>query len=137
MFKYLAAISLVAAKGGRKANKASKVCVNNDAGFVMNYKLVDLASGTESPETGKFPINQHICRDLGEVVPDIEEGDILEISVHAVAGLTKNADTPLKYSADAGTLIYKCTGATLTYSCKLENPEDSSKLAELNDDDQE
>ena len=48
MYKFAAAIGLATAG---KAVPGSKVCVNNDAGFVMNYHLTDLITGNESPNT--------------------------------------------------------------------------------------
>lgn len=43
----------------------------------------------------------------------------MNVVVAATAGLTKNTDFPAVYDPSAGTLSYRCTGATLTYSCKL------------------
>ena len=101
---------------------ASRVCVNNDAGFVMHYHLTDLVTGNESPNTGDYPINQKICRDLSaDVIPDLQEGDIIQVNVHANWGVDHVADTPVQYKPGAGTRIYRCTGATLTYKCELEN----------------
>ena len=65
MFKYLAAIALVTA--GDKANKAKRVCVNNNAAFNLYWKFVNQISGTESPTSGDYPINQSRCMDIKDV----------------------------------------------------------------------
>ena len=119
MFKYLAAIALVTA--GDKANRAKRVCVNNNAAFNLHWKFVNQNSGNESPDSGSYPINQSRCLDITNV-PNVNNGDFLNVKVSAIAGLTKNLDTGVIYDPNAGTAVYQCSGATLTYSCKLQTP---------------
>ena len=119
MFKYLAAIALVTA--GDRASKAKRVCVNNNAAFNLHWNFVNQFSGNVSPDSGSYPINQSRCMDITDV-PNVESGDFLNIKVAAIAGLTKNLDTGVIYDPNAGTAVYQCSGATLTYGCKLQTP---------------
>jgi hypothetical protein len=38
--------------------KVEKVCVTNDAGFVLNWQLTDLNVNTQSMNSGNYPIDQ-------------------------------------------------------------------------------
>lgn len=126
MFKIITAAGLACAQEqfyfdeiDSKATEASKVCIENRAGFVMNYKFSNLNSGVESRKTANYPILQMKCLDIADSVSDIEEGDILEARVKALGGVEKPADPPIRFRLNSGTLIYRCTGATLTYGCHM------------------
>ncbi len=59
---------------------------------------------------------------------ELAEGDFVQLMVHAVAGVTKSADTALIYRASpATTVTYTCNGTTLNFECKL-NGEVSTDL---------
>ena len=50
----------------------------------------------------------------------LQDGDFIETYIHAVAGVTKSADTALIYHATAGvTVTFTCRGTTLNFSCTL------------------
>ena len=53
-------------------------------------------------------------------IMNLKEGDFIETYVHADGGVTQSVDTAIIYQASpAITVSYTCTGATLTYNCRL------------------
>lgn len=96
----------------------SKACVTNSAGFVLHWWYEDLNNQTESPYSDNYPIDQTKCMDID--IQNMHEGDYIIVNVHADLGLTKEADTPIIYDSTGPVLTYVCTGATLTFNCRLE-----------------
>ena len=118
MFKALALISSSYLAVAGPAPKGSKICISNMAGFVMHWHTNDLVTGESSPETDHYPIDKIKCQDITEI-PNVEEGDLVMAHVKAVAGVDHDVDHAVIYDASAGTISFSCTGATLTYSCKM------------------
>ncbi len=76
-------------------------------------------TGNLGNNSGSYPIAQVRCQDIS--VDGLQEGDLLEVYVHAVLGVTKSADTALIYHASpAITASYHCNGTTLSFSCILD-----------------
>ena len=96
---------------------ASKVCVANMGGYDLNWWLDDLISGNESANSGSYPIDQMRCNEIS--IEGLQEGDFIELMVHAVAGVTKAADSAIIYNSGAGTVTYTCRGTTLSFQCTL------------------
>ena len=105
------------------AVKASKVCVDNDAGFVLDFWFDDLVTGTKSAPTDTYPIDQYKCLSIADALPATTEGDLIMTYVKAIAGTTRSVDTAIDFDSSAPTVTFTCTGTTLDYSCKL-NGED-------------
>ena len=59
------------------AVKASQVCVDNDAGFVLNFYFDDLVTGDVSAHTDNYPIDQYKCLSIADALPETKEGDII------------------------------------------------------------
>ena len=55
--KTIAAALLIAAAQAGAAVPASKICVTNSAGFVLNWYIDDIVTGEKSHETGNYPID--------------------------------------------------------------------------------
>ena len=106
------------------AVKASQVCVDNDAGFVLNFWFDDLVTGDKSSPTNNYPIDQYKCLSIADALPETQEGDIVMTYVKAVLGTTRSVDTAIQYDSTAPTVTFTCTGTTLDYSCKM-NGEDA------------
>ena len=100
------------------AIRANKVCVENMGGYDLNWWVDDLITGNQSANSGSYPIDQDRCNTI--VITDLSEGDFLEVYVHAVAGVTKSADTAIIYqTTPAVTATYTCRGTTLNFQCTL------------------
>jgi hypothetical protein len=52
-------------------------------------------------------------------IAGLDEGHLVEVYVHAVAGVTKNGDTALVYHASSPAVTFTCNGTTLNFECKL------------------
>ena len=101
------------------AVKASQVCVNNSAGFVLNFYFDNLISGDKSASTDDYPIDQYKCLSIADALPETTEGDIIMTYVKAIAGVTNSVETAIKYDSTAQTATFTCKGTTLSYSCEL------------------
>ena len=121
--KTIAATLLVAAVQAGAAVPASKVCITNSAGFVLNWYMDDIVTGEKSASTGNYPIDQTQCNDIADMISDVKENDVIFTYVKAILGETQTVDSALIYSADAPTITYTCTGTTLDFNCNL-NGED-------------
>lgn len=99
--------------------QVSKVCVTNSAGFVLHWEARDLLSDTKGPDSGRYPIDQTRCMGL-DGIANIEDGHPVMAQIHAVAGVSHDVDKAVMYSSTSEySATYTCSGATLTYSCKL------------------
>ena len=105
------------------AVKASKVCVDNSAGFVLNFWFDDLVTGDKSAPTENYPIDQYKCLSIADALPETAEGDIVMTYVKAILGTTRSVDTAISFDSTAPTVTFTCTGTTLDYDCKM-NGED-------------
>eukprot|EP01062_Namystynia_karyoxenos_P083840 TRINITY_DN973_c0_g1_i3.p1 TRINITY_DN973_c0_g1~~TRINITY_DN973_c0_g1_i3.p1 ORF type:complete len:704 (+),score=278.46 TRINITY_DN973_c0_g1_i3:82-2193(+) len=98
--------------------KVSKVCVANDAGFVLRWHATDRRTGGASSDSGDYPVDQTRCIDLGPI-PGVKEGDSVDATVKAVLGKTKDVATPVIYSNSSYGATFTCRGTTLSYHCNL------------------
>ena len=106
------------------AVKASQVCVNNSAGFVLNFYFDNLVTGDKSARTDDYPIDQYKCLSIADALPETTEGDIIMTYVKAIAGVTNSVDTAIQYDSTAPTVTFTCKGTTLNYSCKMNGEEE-------------
>ena len=114
----LAAALLAATAAAGSASYANKVCIANQAGFVMDWWMEDLITGTEGADSPSYPIDQTKCMDIS--VNNLHEGDFLEVYIHAHLGATKTASSAIIYqSSPAITASFTCKGTTFNYSCNL------------------
>jgi len=118
MKAFAIAASLASAASAAGAVQASKVCVSNMGGYDLNWWMEDLLTGNESNNSGNYPIDKMRCADIE--IEGLQEGDFLEVMVHAVLGVTKAANTAVIYRSDPPTTVtYSCNGTTLNFSCTL------------------
>ena len=127
--KTFATALFVAAATAGPAIPASKVCITNDAGFVMNYWFDDVITGEKSASTDNYDIDQTKCLAIADAIPDVTEGSLILTYTKAILGETQTVDTAITYSASAPVASYNCTGTTLDYSCKLNGEADESDEA--------
>ena len=106
----------------------STVCVSNLAGFDLHWWMQDLNSGYLSADSTSYPIDKTKC--MSVAMYGLKDGDFIETYIHADGGVTQMVDSAVIYqSSPAITVSYTCTGATLTYSCKLNGEAYLSELA--------
>merc|ERR1712032_97142 len=117
--KTIAAALVIAAAQAGSAIPASKVCINNDAGFVMYFYFDDIVSGAKSADTDHYPIDQEKCLDIATALPQAQENDVILTYVKAILGATQTVGSAIVYHPDAPVASYTCTGTTFDYSCKL------------------
>ena len=121
--------ALVALASASAAIKASKVCVTNIGGYDLNWWVTDVLTGNVSNKSDTYPIGQIRCNDIS--IQNLQEGDLLEVYVHAVLGATKTADTPIIYASGSGvTLSYHCNGTTFSFDCTLDGNALATELPE-------
>ena len=132
--KTIAAALLIAAAQAGAAVPASKICVTNSAGFVLNWYIDDIVTGEKSHETDNYPIDQTQCHGIADMLPDVQESEVLETYVKAVWGTTNPVSSAIIYKADAPAVTFTCTGTTLNFSCNL-NGQDEVAFEDLEDDD--
>lgn len=110
----------------------SRVCVVNNAGFVVNFGLHDCNTALESPDSGNFPIDQHRCMEVSKL-PNVTAGQIVRLSTDAVAGKRALAEPALRYSPSSNVATFECKGTTMDYTCALKSytPVTPGQLAEV------
>lgn len=112
--------SLVSENSGYTPPAVGKICIDNDAGFVLHWDMRDLLSDKQSQDSGSYPIDQSKCMSL-ETIPDIKDQTIVMCRVHAVAGESKDcADAVIFQANSTETATFRCSGTTLDYSCQLD-----------------
>ena len=89
--------------------KFQKICVTNDAGFVLHWWMKDLVQGTQSQDSGPYPIDKTVCMDIG-VLPQIAEGDVVMCAVHADVGETQDCAAAVQYASNGYSASFTCTG---------------------------
>ena len=89
--------------------KFQKICVTNSAGFVLHWWMKDLVQGTQSQDSGPYPIDKTVCMDIG-VLPLIAEGDVVMCAVHADVGETQDCATAVQYASNGYSASFTCTG---------------------------
>lgn len=97
--------------------EVSKIVCVNAAGFVQEFRAV--WNGGESDLSGRYPNPQSASIDLNKY--NIPDGTEVWVRVHAILGKTKDASDHVRFVRNSpATATYRTTGATLTFSIKLE-----------------
>ena len=86
--------------------------------FILEGEMKDLLNNNRSPDSGTYPIDQTRCQALSTIA-SIEEKDLIQVTVHAVAGISHTTDAVFFSSNSTGTATFTCHGTTLDYSCDL------------------
>lgn len=131
----LACVAVAAFCGAVSAapQTASTVCVYNDAAFVLNWKLKDLATNQESSSTSSYPVWQSKCISATAAGANVTAGQSLVPVVSAVLGKTVTVKDSVLYDPiNATSINYICKGTTLDFSCSqtaapLPTPKDIAK----------
>merc|ERR1712032_185591 len=95
--KTIAAALVIAAAQAGSAIPASKVCINNDAGFVMNFYFDDILTGEKSARTDNYDIDQNRCMSIADAIKDVKENDVILTYTKAILGETQTVDTAVVY----------------------------------------
>ena len=97
---------------------ASRVCVRNEAGFVLNWQFKDKYSKERSDFTDTYPIGQTKCMNIDDALPKVKEGEQIQTFVHASGGDTNKVEHLIVYTGEeVATINYTCKGTTLNFSC--------------------
>ena len=70
------------------ATYASRVCIKNEAGFVMKWHFKDKYTKEESADTEHYPIAQTQCMNINDALPKVREGEMISMVVDAFWGKT-------------------------------------------------
>lgn len=97
----------------------SRMCVSNNAAFVVKFKAHDCPARSSSSQTSGYPIDQSRCMDVSEAFPQAVEGDILRVQTEAVLGLHKLLDPAIRYVPNSNAAAWQCSGTTMDYHCGL------------------
>ena len=117
MKSFIAAL-LAASVSAAPAVYGNQVCVTNSAGFDLHWWMQDLNSGYLSADSQSYPIDKTRCMPIA--IMNLQASDFIETYVHADGGVTQSVDAAIIYLASPSiTVSYTCTGATLTYNCRL------------------
>ena len=111
---------LAASVAAGPAVLGSRVCVANMAGFDLHWWMQDLNDGYLSATSENYPIDKTKCMDILTTNAGVQEGDFLEIYVHAHLGKTNPCTSAIIYSSTYPiTATFTCKGTTLNYHCDL------------------
>jgi len=99
----------------------SRVCLSNNAAFVLKWSYFNCPSLFETDETPGFDVDQSKCMDVSSAMStsSVEEGDPIRARAHAVAGIHKLVDPALRYVPNSNAASFECSGTTLAYHCDL------------------
>jgi hypothetical protein len=113
---------------------ASRVCVKNKAGFVMKWHFKDKYTKELSDDTEHYPIDQTVCMNIDDALPNVKEGEMIQTIVEANAGDTNHVDHLVVYTGkEVKTVNYTCRGTTLNYSCTDDANDEEKALTDLID----
>ena len=119
MNKIVSAAALASVSLATAAIPATEICVTNSGGYVLHWWMLDLITGTQSKDSGNYPIDQTRCMDFSSI-QGLSEHDLVYAQVHAVAGVTNNVDTAVFYQSSPRVVVtYTCGGTTLNFNCRL------------------
>jgi hypothetical protein len=100
---------------------ASRVCVDNRAGFVLSFEMWDTATNLVSRRSISYPTPGQSCLDMW-TVQGIDEGHPIVTVVYAAGG-TSQSLPPMTYtlasSGEEATASFTCSGSTFLFSCAL------------------
>ena len=77
------------ARSNGGAVRGNTICVDNDAGFVLDWKFTDLLTGSDSVSSDTYPIDQTRCMSLSESgIAAMQDNDVIQVEINAHAGET-------------------------------------------------
>ena len=112
-----AALTLAASVHAATPVLAGKACVQNSGGYALQWWYKDIQTGVEGTHSDNYTAGHMRCMDVNAY--GVQEGDLLNIMVHAEAGVTKASDTAIIYNPQAAAATFTCTGSTVNFVCKL------------------
>eukprot|EP01062_Namystynia_karyoxenos_P069132 TRINITY_DN644_c0_g1_i4.p1 TRINITY_DN644_c0_g1~~TRINITY_DN644_c0_g1_i4.p1 ORF type:complete len:308 (+),score=123.79 TRINITY_DN644_c0_g1_i4:81-926(+) len=114
------ALALLAAGALAAPETASRVCVYNDAAFVLKWHLRNVATGAQSAETRSYPVWQVRCMDVTAAGgANMSAGVAVQPVVKAVWGKEITVPATVLYDpVNATQITYTCKGTTLSFHCE-------------------
>jgi len=97
MKTFAVAALLVAATQAGPAFKANKICIDNEAGFVLDFYMHDIKIDKKSDTSEKYPIAKKHCMTIGDHIKDAKDGDVIQTHVKAIAGKTNKVGSDVIY----------------------------------------
>jgi len=99
--------------------EVARICIANQAGFVLHWELQDILTQKLSADSGYYPIDQTRCMSLTDI-PGVVDGDVIMCHVHAVLGESQFCTSAVRLSnATSVAATFTCSGTTLGFACSL------------------
>jgi hypothetical protein len=100
---------------------ASRICVNNHAGFDLHWSLKDLNTNVVGPDSGYYPTHETRCQPIDHV-PGVVSNHLVLTTVFADGFQTAHfPDSAVFYSSTStNTANFTCIRTTQDYSCSLD-----------------
>ena len=113
------AVLFVCTAGAPASNQVyNKICVNNNAGFVLDFYLED-ERGVQSIRSDPFPIAQQRCFMIAQI-PNVVAGSEVKVHINARLGSSTACDQAVAYDpASQYTANFAVSGTTLNIHCSL------------------
>ena len=83
----------------------------------MHWWYKDLNTGVEGTQSDNYAAGHVRCMDFNTY--GSQEGDLFDIMVHAVAGVTKSAESAIIWDSSATAATFTCNGSTVNFSCRV------------------
>lgn len=117
----------------RPAINVSQVCFLNNAGFALKWSFHNCPAHQVSHQTDPYPADVYECRNVQDLFPDIEPGQVIRVQTEAVAGFHELIDPAFRFQPEADSGGFECDGSTLIYKCGFASvaPVDADKLPEV------
>jgi len=66
-----------------------------------------------------YPIDQTRCRDVTDIWPDAQPGQIFRATSEAILGIHEVIDPAIKYVPNSNAAAFQCDGVTVAYHCNF------------------
>ena len=100
---------------------ASRICVNNHAGFDLHFSLKDLNTNVVGPDSGYYPTHNAHCQPIDQV-PGVVSNHLVLTSMFADGFINPHfPDTAVFFSPTSkNTANFTCTRTTQDFYCSLD-----------------
>jgi hypothetical protein len=126
VFLGVASLGLVRSEGEQNQSQpelplASRVCIDNRAGFVLSFELWDTATNLLSRRSTSYAAPGQSCLDMWTIL-DIEEGHPIVTVMYVEGGISQSLPPVIYGPASGGELVaasFSCSGTTFLPTCAL------------------
>jgi hypothetical protein len=117
----------------RPAMNISQVCFLNNAGFHLKWSFHNCPAHQVSPQTDPYPADVYECRNVQDLLPNIQPGQIIRVQTEAEAGFHQLVDPAFRFQPEANSGGFECDGSSLSFKCQFASvvTVDADKLPEV------